>query len=498
MPLTRRVPARALDPALAGLVALVVYSLHGFHGTLDRDQGTFVYAGQEVARGVPPYAGIFNSVGPVGDMVTGSGVRLGSLVDVDPVLAARLTYLLASAAAVAALSVLAREAFRSRLAGVITPAVFLTFASFLKLATAGPREKTVMVLCLEIALLLMLRRQWFWAGVPTALATLTWQPVLLSALAAATVAVLTAGGPRLRAAASYVAGGAVPTAVTALLFLVSGHLQLAWWGFVVVNVGYTTQPTIVGSWRLVTTDYRASLVLVVAGWVLAVALGVAALRRARRTGVTAVDRHLMILGAGGLVAGLWSCLAINGGADLFVVLPYAALGAGGAIATAAHSLPVATARRVSAVVVVLAVAAATAESVVTRDSRLTLERRDATTMAGQLPAGSSVLSINAPEVLVLLDRRNPTPWQLATSATAPFMDDHLDGGLAGYADRIARRRPELIAVGRHSEDDWLVPVLERSYVRVGAGDHWAWYASRRLDPALRDRMRELNRQTWGR
>ena len=105
---------------------------------------------------------------------------------------------------------------------MLTPAVFLTFASFLKLATAGPREKTVMVLCLEIALLLLLRRQWFGAGVLTALATLTWQPVVLSALAAATVAVLTAGAPRLRAAASYVAGGAVPTAVTALLFLVAG------------------------------------------------------------------------------------------------------------------------------------------------------------------------------------------------------------------------------------------------------------------------------------
>jgi len=498
MPLTRRVPARALDPALAGLVALVVYSLHGFHGTLERDQGTFVYAGQEVARGVPPYAGIFNSIGPLGDVVTGTGVRLGSLAGVDAVLAARLTYLVVSASAVAALSVLARETFRSRLAGVVTPAVFLTFASFLKLATAGPREKTVMVLCLEVALLLMVRRQWFWAGVLTALATLTWQPVILSAAAAATVAVLTAGGPRLRAAAAYVAGGAVPTAVTALLFLVAGHLQLAWWGFVVVNVGYTTQPTIVGSWRLVTSDYRASLVLVVAGWVLVVALGVAAARRARRTGVAPVDRALMVLGAGGLVAGVWSCAAINGGPDLFVVLPYAALGAGGAIAIAAQSLPVATARRVAAVVVVLAVAAAAAEAVDTRDSRLTLERRDATTMAGQLPARSSVWSINAPEVLVLLDRRNPTPWQLATTATAPFMDDHLEGGLEGYADRIARRRPALIAVGWHSEVDWLLPVLDRDYVRVGAGDHWAWYASTRLDPALRDRMRELNHRTWGR
>ena len=217
MPLTGRVSSRAFDPAAGGLVALAVYAAHGFDGTLDRDQGTFVYAGQEVARGVPPYAGIFNSVGPLGDVVTGIGVRLGSTLGIDPVLAARLTYLVASAAAVAALSMLAREALRSRIAGLVAPAVFLTFAGFLELATGGPREKTVMVLCLEGGLLLMLRRRWWWAGALTALATLTWQPVILSALAAAAVALATARGPRLRPAASYVAGGLVPVALVALL-----------------------------------------------------------------------------------------------------------------------------------------------------------------------------------------------------------------------------------------------------------------------------------------
>ena len=498
MPLTGRVSSRAFDPAAGGLVALAVYAAHGFDGTLDRDQGTFVYAGQEVARGVPPYAGIFNSVGPLGDVVTGIGVRLGSTLGIDPVLAARLTYLVASAAAVAALSMLAREVLRSRIAGLVAPAVFLTFAGFLELATGGPREKTVMVLCLEVGLLLMLRRRWWWAGALTALATLTWQPVILSALAAAAVALATARGPRLRPAASYVAGGLVPVALVTLLYVVSGHLKVAWWGFAVVNVGYTSQPSILSSWRLVTAAYRWSTVLLVAGWLLTVVLGLAAAGRVRLTRVTSADRPWLVLGAGALVAGAWTCYAINGGADLFVVLPYAALGIAGGVSSAVRGLPTAATWRVTAVVVVLAVAAAGAESLATRDSRLLTERHDVTRMAALLPRGSGIESVNAPEVLVLLDRRNPDPWQLSNSSTAPFLDDHLPGGLAAFADRIAARRPGLIALGRHSVDDWLTPFLDSHYVRVGHADHWAWYASRRLDPAVRARMKQVNTATWGR
>jgi hypothetical protein len=490
MPSTGRAPARYVDPVAVGLVALVVYTLHGFDGDLGRDQGTFVYGGQQLADGVPPYAGILNSTGPVVDVVTGIGIRLGSVVGLDSVFAARVTYLAASAVAVGALSVLAREALRSRAAGLVVPAVFLTFAGFLTLATDGPREKTLMVLFIELALLALLRRRWVVAGVVTALATLTWQPVLLTALAAAAVAILTTPGRRPRAAAAFLAGGVAPSALVAALFWVSGHLQVAWWGFVVVNVRYTSQPTILDSWRVLTTGYRYSLVIIVAGWLLTLVLGGRALQRWRATRNDG-DRHLLVVGAGALVAGASTCYALNGPPDLFVVLPFAALGAGGALALAVRTLPVSAVRRVTAVVVVLAVAAASAEAVMTRDTGLTAERRQVTGMEAALPAGAIVLSINAPQVLAIMERRNPYPWQLSTSAMAPFLDDHLDGGLSGFARRIAHLRPALIAVGHHSVDDWLRPVLQRSYQRVGSGSHVHWYASDRLGPAVLRRLREI-------
>jgi hypothetical protein len=493
MPLTGPLRTRWLDPALVGLVALAVYGVHGFDADLGRDQGTFVYGGQQLAHGVPPYVGIFNSVGPVVDVVTGAGIRVGSALGLDDVRATRVTYLLVSVLAVVALSVLARDALRSRAAGLVVPALFSTFAGFLSLASDGPREKTVMVLFLELALLLMLRRRWFWAGILSAAAILTWQPVVLTAVAAAISAILTSNGRRPRAAAAYVAGALLPTALVTLLYLVSGHLTLAWWGFVLINIGYTTQPNIVQSWDLLTAGYGASLVLVVVGWLLSVALGVGALTRRRRTRSAhdaEIARALLVLGTGGLVAGLWSCFAVNGAPDLFVLLPFAALGAGAALILVVRTLPIATVRRVIAAVALLAVAAAGAESVTTRSSDLVAERQTVTRVAAALPAGSTILSVNSPEVLALLERRNPYRYQLSTSATAPFMDDHLEGGLAAYADRIARLRPALIAVGHLSVDDWLRPVLRADYVRVGPGDHWVWYASTDLDPDVRRRLRQ--------
>ena len=96
----------------------------------------------------PPYVGIFNSVGPLADAVPGLAIWLGGFVGVDPVLSARLFFPVLSALCCALLCVLARDTFGSRAAGLLAPAVFLTFECFIELASSGPREKTTMVVFL--------------------------------------------------------------------------------------------------------------------------------------------------------------------------------------------------------------------------------------------------------------------------------------------------------------------------------------------------------------
>ena len=116
-------------------------------------------------------------------------------------------------------------------------------------------------------------------------------------------------------------------------------------------------------------------------------------------------------------------------------------------------------------------------------------------MLAALPSGSTLLSFYAPEVPVLAHRRNPDPWQLSDEAKAAFFDDHLPGGLAGYAERISRARPTVIVIGRRSTTDWLRPVLDRQYARIGRGQHWTWYASKALGHATLQRLREINDET---
>ncbi|WP_180936186.1 glycosyltransferase family 39 protein [Nocardioides ungokensis] len=233
-----------LDPlvALTCVVAAAVFVLHGFDGVLSRDLGVYMYAGQQVADGVAPYAGILNRAGPLAHLLPGIGVAAGRWVGADDVLSARVLFMVLSVACVGTAYVLGRDLFRSRPAGLATAAALLCFEGFIRYATYGPREKTAMVLFLLCALLAVTHRRWLTAGCFVALATLTWQPALFAALAAAvTAALLAPTGTRLRALARIAIGGLVPTAVTVAVFVALGELRTFLDDFLLINLQYTHQ-----------------------------------------------------------------------------------------------------------------------------------------------------------------------------------------------------------------------------------------------------------------
>jgi hypothetical protein len=239
------------DPLILATVAIAIFVLHGFQGSLGRDLGTFVYGGEKFADGIPPYAGIFNSVGPLADMLPGAAIWLGGVAGLDPILSARAGFLVLSALGIAALYVLAVDVFEVRAAGWIAATTLLAFGEFLALASGGPREKTAMVFFLICGLSMLLRRRWFATGALVALATLTWQPALLPGLAAVGVGIRLLPRERLRATLFLLLGGAVPSVLAVVYFWSQHALELAVQGFVVINVGYTDQPSIFESYGLV-------------------------------------------------------------------------------------------------------------------------------------------------------------------------------------------------------------------------------------------------------
>jgi hypothetical protein len=453
-------PHRYGDPVLVGLVSLVVYALHGYDGVLNRDLGVFTYGGEHVARGVPPYVGIFNSVGPLADAVPGFAIWLGHFAGADPILSARLFFTVLSALCCALLCVLARDTLGSRPAGFVAPAVFVTFECFLKLASDGPREKTTMVVFVLACLILLGRRRWGAAGACAALATLTWQPAFAVAVAAiAAAAILDEQDTRRRILLRFTIGGAVPSLATFCYFLGAGALTPAVDGFILVNARYTEQASAladpVTTWQMLWLAYHWTLPVVIAGLVALVVLGVRA-----------------------VPGTVWTLLAINGGPDLFVLLPFAAVGIAGVVLLLLGRMPRRAALAGAAVVVSLGVVVAGVMSVTTRDDRLLAQRADIDAVLGTQPSSATVVALSAPQVLALSGRDSPVPYQIFSGTMERYLAGTYPGGMPGFMARLRDLRPTFVVVGSTFKGYWPYPWLQREYRRIGGGASFTWYLRR--------------------
>lgn len=497
LPRTR--PHRWGDPVLVGLVAFVVYALHGYDGVLDRDLGVFTYGGMHVEQGTPPYVGIFNSVGPLADAVPGLAMWLGHFVGADPILAARVLFTGLSALCCALLCVLAQDTLGSRAAGFIAPAVFLTFEDFLHLASNGPREKTTMVVFLILCLILLGRRRWALAGACAALATLTWQPVLAVTVGALVAATLLDQQDRRRTILlRFTLGGLVPSLATVCYFLGAGALRRALDGFIVINVEYTHQPSVIDDphaiWVILSRGYDLTLPLIIGGLVALLVIGARAVSYARRPTVSPAARRLVVCAAGGLAGTVWTILVVNGAPDLFVLLPFAALGLAGTAVLLLGQLPRRLALTGAVLVVCAGVVAAGAESVTTRSDVLLLQRADVNAVLATRPADATIVSLSAPEVLALSGRDSPVPYQLMTDSQVRYLEATYPGGLRGFLHTLEALRPTFVVVGRSFRDHWADGWLQTDYRRVGGGAGWTWYLTRSAGHEAVVRARAVHRE----
>jgi hypothetical protein len=467
-----RVRARilAVDPlaVLCGLVALVVYTLRGFDGPLSRDLAVYAYGGQSVADGDAPYVAIFNRAGPLAHLVPGIGAAAGRVVGVDDVRGMRVLFMLLAVGAVVAVYLVGRDLFAGRAAGLAAAAALLSFEGFTVYATNGPREKTTMVLLLTLAVLALVHRRWGTCGAMIALGTLTWQPVFLPAMAAAVVAALL-GRDRVSALVRLAVGGAVPTAITVLGYLAIGRLQLFLDAFLLVNLRYTDQGSMLDRpavlWASLSGAYGWSVWVIGLGLATLVALGVAAVASRRRRSPR--NAALAGLGLAVLVCLAWSAAAFNGWPDAYVALPFAAVGVAGLVPLLAVRLP---GRVVTGVVVAWALAATSLAAVFcvsTRADVLDDQRTEALAVMSHLPADAEILSISAPSVLVLVHKHNPSRFQLFGQGLNRYIGDTWPGGMTGYGRWIDRRAPELVLFGQVRTPRWIRGMLDTSYVHVG-------------------------------
>jgi len=321
------------------------------------------------------------------------------------------------------------------------------------------------------------------------------------AVCAVLAAALTGGPGRARALLRFISGGTIPTVVTALYFLQESAARQAFDGFWVVNLRYTSQPTIFNGWvvRQLWHDYQASLLLVVGGLVaLLVLAGRAAPYAVLPTGAApTVAWRLTVVGAGCLAGTVWTVCVVNGGPDLFVVLPFAALGVAGGLAMLAARMSVRAAVPFVALVVVACVVVAGAEAVTSRKDTLLRQRADALAVLATQPADATILSIDAPQALAVSDRRSTWPFQLFDERMVDFLDASQPDGIAGLAGRLAREHPTFVVVGSLSDSTWELRTLADHYQRVGHGPGWVWYLSNDAGPAALAAARAANAAAMG-
>ena len=197
-----------------------------------------------------------------------------------------------------------------------------------------------------------------------------------------------------------------------------------------------------------------------------------------------------------MVATAWTLFAYNNWPDAFVVLPAGAIGVACLVSTLSHRWSARIGMSIATAATTIATLAAVLHSVGERDEILNRRRESVATVLRILP-DATILSVNAPQPLVLTGQRNASRLQFLNDDFIDYVDDTWPGGIDGYARWIRRQKFTIIAVGGREIPPWLAPTTERRYKRMGYVNGWMWLVSRDVGvDRLHDLRRALDSQSW--
>jgi hypothetical protein len=482
--------ATARDLGLVVGASLLVYALLGLDGILRRDPGLYLYAGQRLADGVPPYRSIFDVKTPLTSFVAAAGVATGRALGIDELRAARAAFVPFGAGANAALYLLGRRLLRDRWGGLFAAFLCLPLWGLAVQTVAGPQPK-LLVFCFAVLFLLAaVERRWLAAGVAGGLAVLTWQPAGLLLLAGALLALLARSPPALLRLAL---GVALPVAPMLGYFALAGALGPFLDGVLWVHVlGYYepgVAPTRV-AYRVVRALEGGFSGM---GPVLVVGLAACAIESAART---VRSRRRAAPGADGpsdlrarapgdrdwwpVALVLFPFLAFTGFdfqryPDLFPLLPFAALGFARLASLGQRATGRALGERARLAAGALLVAGLAAWGVVeTRSPRIRSwapQRETARRLLAGLPVNARVLALDAPAFPVLAGLVQPTRHLVLNRHTVDYIDRTEPGGFDGWIEQLDALDPALVVMGRPKGEhvERLSAWLERDWEPYG--DH---------------------------
>ena len=492
-------------------LAAAVSSLYGLGGGLSRDGAIYLYSGQRMAEGVPPYVSVFDHKGPLAPMLAGAGVMLSKLLNSNDVMTVRVVFFLMGCLAVVSAYLLGSSLFKSQRAGIFAALTFLTFFCFGRYATAEPEAKTPMLLFEVLALLLTSQKRWFWAGLCGSLAFLVWQPMVVFPLVTLILAASQPAGARSSALLRAVSGAGLPVAATVAYFYVEGALYELINGSILFNLRYLNQekvssmaPQLVAPARAIFQGYTTILIpMVICAMLAAVVISAVTLGRlylpkgpARLSLGNVATRETfapVLLSLPFPV--IWSMMDFQGYPDFFVFIPYVAIGFGGFLyfvadrVEAAHGASLGGVRRsfvpimyalLTAIAVIsslITIKLAAQVSSLDMDGRgpkpgdFDYQQKAAAQVRERFGEDAKIASIGVPQLLVLLSERNPNAYAFIIRGIDREIALRTPGGFEGWLQELGAYDPDVIAFGKTSGKykpelmDW----LRSHYVREQIG-----------------------------
>lgn len=440
-------------------VGAVLYTRFSFNGVFWRDEAIYAYAGQQMTHGRAPYVSIFDAKGPGSSMIAGAAAGLAHLLGVDDLHMIRLAFFACSLLTVLGVYLLALKLWRSVPGALVAAVVFASFKGFAWDASAGPDGHSPAVTFAVLAMWLAVGRRWFWAAFAGSLALLVWQPMAVYPLVVILAAGLCTPKERWRALAYAVAGFLTPLVATAVYFVSAGAFgKLVESAIVFPVTGYRGGHRPLGEQvsRIASVVYRAygplGALLTWVGLVLIVALAVATIARAPAGWRAALREPLVLVVLLSLLAeAAFALRNFISYPRAFPLLPYAAIGWGGAVAVLARRLAdrPAARRAVTAAALTLALALTVVSAQLFTADRhnnqeLVAERATACALNRIIVPGTPLYALGDPVPLVLTHRRNPDRFIYLLSGVAQWKVAHTRGGFAGWTAQIAGSRASVI------------------------------------------------------
>lgn len=167
---------------IIGLALLTgIYSLQYdiLRQAIPHDTTFHIYAAQQMLEGHPIYRDVAIIKAPLADFASALAILIARMIHISDIMGTRLMSLAVAMAVTGATYFSVRVLFRSRAVGVIAALVMATWNFYGLRAVTGPEPKEFVILFALLALSLLARKHWGWAGACAALSTLAWQPALL-------------------------------------------------------------------------------------------------------------------------------------------------------------------------------------------------------------------------------------------------------------------------------------------------------------------------------